>query len=152
MRIQMLSVNVNSPIIDRGQKSEEGEAMKEFRRASIAHMVKRGKWRAYPRLAYCRPGKRVRAGETSPGAVYASEGLSGARGLDQPLYLFDAAEAMIFDGPDFELAVATSADWTDASSQFHTGFAEDSSLVRAIAGRDFALVGRLNGRGGGGLF
>jgi hypothetical protein len=67
------------------------------------------------------------------------EGLAGASGLDQPLYLFDAAEAMIFDGPDFELAVATSADWTDASSQFHTGFAEDSSLVRAIAGRDFAL-------------
>ena len=55
------------------------------------------------------------------------------------IYLFDAAVVFIFDGPEFELAVASAADWTDASSQFHAGFAEDSSLVRAIAGRDFAL-------------
>src|ERR1019366_1781942 len=31
------------------KKSEEGEAMKEFRRASIAHSAKREKWRSYPR-------------------------------------------------------------------------------------------------------
>ena len=55
------------------------------------------------------------------------------------LYLFDASEALIFDGPDLEIAVATSADWTDANNLFHAGFAEDVSLIRAVAGRDFQM-------------
>jgi hypothetical protein len=41
--------------------------------------------------------------------------------------------------PDLEIAVATSADWTDASSLFHAGFAEDVSLIRAVSGRDFQM-------------
>jgi hypothetical protein len=55
------------------------------------------------------------------------------------LYLFDASEALIFDGADLEIAVATSADWTDANNLFHAGFAEDVSLIRAVAGRDFQM-------------
>jgi HK97 family phage major capsid protein len=55
------------------------------------------------------------------------------------IYLFDAAEAMILEGPESEIMTATSADFVDANSVFHAGFAEDTSVIRVVCGRDFVL-------------
>jgi len=54
-------------------------------------------------------------------------------------YLVDAAEALIFDGPDFELTLAGGGSWTDAGG-LHHGFQTDTSLLRCVCGRDFNLM------------
>lgn len=54
------------------------------------------------------------------------------------VYLFDAGEALIFEGPVFELALARNGFWTDVEGN-HSGVQEDASVLRCVAGRDFKL-------------
>ncbi|WP_026607102.1 phage major capsid protein [Methylocapsa acidiphila] len=58
------------------------------------------------------------------------------------IYICDADTAIIFEGPQFELALAQNGLWTDSGGT-HSAFAEDALLLRCVAGRDFALKFRL---------
>jgi len=56
------------------------------------------------------------------------------------VYLVDADETFIFEGPEFEFYMARSGGvWTDSFGVTHAGGSEDVTLVRAVVGREFAL-------------